>query len=192
MPLRRRIAAVSSADYKILEHVKTRAFIILLFSSFFSAFSYFIPYAHLVTYSIDVGIDDVCFIFVSLLFILYLSNETNLVKNLAALVLSFMGVASIFGRIIIGYLSDKLDRKNIYNFCLFMMAGSCYLWYFSTHIISIIAFGFFYSFFAGNYSYYNRLYYYYMDQPNINIIKRINRINKVAVNGGLFWSRIVG
>ena len=62
-----------------------------------------------------------------------------------------MGVASIFGRVIIGFVSDKIERRRILQVSLLIMAIASYMWYFATDFISIMSFAFVYGFIAGNF-----------------------------------------
>lgn len=62
-----------------------------------------------------------------------------------------LGVGSSVGRVAIGPVADKLGRMNTFRVCMFLAAGTMACWPACQTLSSILAFAFFYAFFAGGF-----------------------------------------
>src|SRR5271170_6772949 len=88
----------------------------------------FTPFTFLTTYAISNGIDE----------------------NLAFYLISIMNTASIVGRILPGFLADKMGVFNVQIVFTFIMGiGTLAYWTTSTNEAAIITFGLFYGFVSG-------------------------------------------
>ena len=62
-----------------------------------------------------------------------------------------LGIGSSVGRVAIGPVADKLGRMNTFRVCMFLAAGTMACWPACQNLPSILAFAFFYAFFAGGF-----------------------------------------
>ena len=84
----------------------TKPFRLLLLANFFGSFGYGTPFIHVVPYARDQGIS----------------------KGKASVILSLFGLASLFGRISLGYLADKTGRIEMLKLSALIMGVSSLLW----------------------------------------------------------------
>jgi MFS family permease len=98
------------AGFSVSQAIKTRSFWLLIFSWLLFASSLFLIMTHLVPHATDIGI----------------SSEA------AAATLSLLGGASIFGRVLIGAISDRFGIKLTLSICVIVQAGAI-LWLSRSH-----------------------------------------------------------
>ncbi len=97
--------SIRPINFSLLQVLKARNFWFLLFMRLFFSFSLLLVLTHLVPYATDIG---------------FSAGE-------AATVLSLMGGMSIAGRVLMGKLSDSIERKKAAIICSLLQAGAMLL-----------------------------------------------------------------
>jgi MFS family permease len=117
---------IKSADYSLAEALRTKNFWFIAFIYFLFSLSYHLIITHVVPHATDIGIT---------------AFE-------AATIMSLIGIGNIVGRLLVGFISDRIDRKFLCIFCLLIQAIAMFwltwshgLWMF---YIFAVVFGFAY------------------------------------------------
>lgn len=126
--LKKRISTVSK-KLSVEGVYKTKPYIFLFLASLFLGYGVFIPFVHVVPFAEDVGIS----------------------ADSASIILSIMGASSVVGRLLLGFLADKLGSLLLIRICFFFLGVSPIMWIFSTSFGLLTTFGFIYAFFAGGF-----------------------------------------
>lgn len=93
-------ARILAADFSLTEALKTRNFWIIGFIYLLFSLSYHLIITHVAPHATDIGI--------------------TIVE--AATVMSLIGIGSIVGRLVVGFISDRIDRNISCMFCLLLQA----------------------------------------------------------------------
>mmetsp|Transcript_10506 Transcript_10506/g.12053 ORF Transcript_10506/g.12053 Transcript_10506/m.12053 type:complete len:431 (+) Transcript_10506:235-1527(+) len=124
LPLVDRMSPCSDRDI-----LTKRDFQFILFGTLFFQVGYQMPFAHLPSYIEDIG----------------LRNDT------AAIAVAQLGLGSAFGRILLGWLSDKIGRMKMFRYVLFASTGMMLSWLFADTEVGVISFAFAFGFFSGGF-----------------------------------------
>ena len=106
---------------------RSRAFWLLVFSSFVAAYGYWVPFVHIVPYAEDHGI----------------------ATARAALLVAVMGAGNTIGRIVMGWLADKVGRLRMMQAATVGMTAAMFTWPAAESWATLAAFGGTYALFAG-------------------------------------------
>jgi MFS family permease len=96
-----------TAGFDLKRALMSRGFVMFYLSSMFCCLSLFIPFVHLITYSLDQGLGESVGIFL----------------------VAIIGVSSLFGRILLAAVSDRLGRRGSMTAIYFGTCISFLLWY---------------------------------------------------------------
>jgi MFS family permease len=117
----------TSVNRKSFHHFTDQNFNCLYFSGLLVTLGLFIPFTYLPSYAIQYGIS----------------------KASAVFLLSMTGIASASGRVLTGYLADKLGKLLMLQVCYICGSISTFCWLFCYNLNSLLLFGCFYGFFIG-------------------------------------------
>lgn len=101
----------------------------IVFTKFVGAFSYGVPFIHLVP----------------------LMNDSNVSESDQALALGIIGLASLSGRVVLGALGDRIGHTRLFQFGMSQLAVSMFLFPHCNNAATFSLLAFYYGFWAGGY-----------------------------------------
>ncbi|WP_101675165.1 MFS transporter [Alloalcanivorax mobilis] len=117
------------SDLAILDAVRSRPFLALYGACLVASFGLFVPFVHLVPFSLDQGHSPAA----------------------AAMLLGLIGIGSTAGRFFLGSLADRIGRHRALMTMFAGMALSLLIWLFCTGLAGLGAFAFSYGIFYGGF-----------------------------------------